>query len=169
MKDNKFKRGDYVRYIGTSYPSVKNQIFKIKEYRQHKTGPSYIFLDGWYSGIPIDPNDVELVEGNLVNHIDSEYRNAVESAINTALTSPKQEAVKAYAIYIDGKRVKTPKPTYRSKGTALNQLCGYLATYIYQISPDKSYHPTETKLIISKMREEGRVKFVEVLEYTEGV
>ena len=164
--DNKFKKGDYVRYIGTSYPSAKNQIFKIKEYKQYKTVPSYIFLYGWYSGARIDPNDVELVEGNLVEQIDSEYRNAVESAINTALTSPKQEAVKAYAIYIDGKRVKTPKSTYRSKGTALNQLCEYLAKYIYQISPDKRNHPAETKLIISKMREEGRVKFVEVLEYT---
>lgn len=33
MKDNKFKKGDYVRYIGTLYPSAKNQIFKIKELR----------------------------------------------------------------------------------------------------------------------------------------
>lgn len=165
MKDNKFKKGDYVRYIGTSYPSAKNQVFKVKDYRQFKSAPNYLHLEGWISGFKIFPDEVELVEGNLVEQIDSEYRNAVESAINTALTSPKQEAVKAYAIYIDGKRVKTPKPTYRSKGTALNQLCEYLATYIYQISPDKRYHPTETKIIISKMREEGRVKFVEVLEY----
>jgi len=25
MKDNKFKKGDYVRYIGTSYPSAKKE------------------------------------------------------------------------------------------------------------------------------------------------
>lgn len=165
MLTKEFKKGDYVRYIGTSYPSAKNQIFKVKAYKQFKSTPNYLHLEGWISGFKVFLDEVELLTIPAVEAIDPNYRKAVEQAIENTLNSPKKEAVKAYAIYIDGKRVKTPKPTYRSKGTALNQLCEYLAKYIYQISPDKSYHPTETKLIINKMREEGRVKFVEVLEY----
>lgn len=107
MKDNKFKKGDYVRYIGTSYLSAKNQIFKVKAYRQFKSAPNYLHLEGWISGFKIFPDEVELLTIPAVDAIDPNYRKAVEQAIETALNSPKKEAVKAYAIYIDGKRVNT--------------------------------------------------------------
>ena len=158
-----FKRGNYVRYIGSTYPGAKNQIFKVKDCRKLKSGEYGVFLQHWDNQVHIPPDELELIEGDASKQIHPDYRQAVETAINIVVSRAPGRESKAYIIYIDGVRILSPKYSYRSKGTAFNQLCAYLSSYIWETSPDGTDHIEETKLIVQELRAQGRIEFLEVI------
>lgn len=158
-----FKRGNYVRYIGSKYPGAKNQIFKVKDCRKLKSGEYGVFLQHWDNQVHIPPDELELIEGDASKQIHPDYRQAVETAINIVVSRARGRESKAYIIYIDGVRILSPKYSYRSKGTAFNQLCAYLSSYIWETSPDGTDHIEETKLIVQELRAQGRIEFLEVI------
>lgn len=158
-----FKRGNNVRYIGSTYPGAKNQIFKVKDCRKLKSGEYGVFLQHWDNQLHIPPDELELIEGDAAKKIHPDYRQAVETAINIVVSRSRGRESKAYIIYIDGVRILSPKYSYRSKGTAFNQLCAYLSSYIWETSPDGTDHIEETKLIVQELRSQGRIEFLEVI------
>lgn len=158
-----FKRGNYVRYIGSKYPGAKNQIFKVRDCRKLKSGEYGVFLQHWDNQMHIPPDELELIEGDASKQINPDYRQAVETAINIVLSRARGRERKEYIIYIDGVRILTPKYSYRSKGTAFNQLCAYLSSYIWETSPDGTDHIEETKLIVQELMAQGRIEFLEVI------
>jgi len=158
-----FKRGNYVRYIGSTYPGAKNQIFKVKDCRKLKSGEYGVFLQHWDNQVHIPPDELELIEGDASKQIHPDYRQAVETAINIVVSRAPGRESKAYIIYIDGVRILSPKYSYRSKDSAFNQLCAYLSSYIWETSPDGTDHIEETKLIVQELRAQGRIEFLEVI------
>ena len=158
-----FKRGNYVRYIGSTYPGAKNQIFKVKDCRKLKSGEYGVFLQHWDNQVHIPPDELELIEGDASKQIHPDYRQAVETAINIVVSRARGRESKAYIIYIDGVRILSPKYSYRSKDSAFNQLCAYLSSYIWETSPDGTDHIEETKLIVQELMVQGRIEFLEVI------
>ena len=165
-----FKRGNYVRYIGSTYPGAKNQIFKVKDCRKLKSGEYGVFLQHWDNQLHIPPDELVLIEGHpqyiesdAAKQIHPDYRQAVETAIDIVVSRARGRESKAYIIYIDGVRILTPKYSYRSKDSAFNQLCEYLSSYIWETSPDGTDHIEETKLIVQELMVQGRIELFEVI------